>query len=109
MLAKTNTSESIYLKTFPEILMLPIYEPIIPPDIAIGTQINICGERLMPDKNIPVNPAAEFTKINKADTAAVSFISAQCSSSNRGLKKIPPPTPIIPETNPRIAPAANPT
>ena len=50
------------------------------------------------------NPAIELTKMNKAETAAVFFISAQRISKMIGLKIIPPPIPIIPENNPITAP-----
>lgn len=47
--------------------------------------------------------------MNAAETAAVRFGSAQPRKSSRGLKKIPPPTPMSPARKPRTAPSASPT
>jgi hypothetical protein len=56
---------------------------------------------------VPINPAAEFTKINHAETAAVSFILPQPNNKITGLRMIPPPIPIIPLQKPIDAPIIN--
>lgn len=55
----------------------------------------------------PAIPEIEFTKINKADTAAVCFKLPQCNNNITGLKIIPPPMPIIPDITPIAAPIIN--
>ena len=52
----------------------------------------------------PNIPAVELKKINSAEIAAVSRMLLQDKYNNSGERKIPPPIPINPETEPRIAP-----
>src|SRR5712692_4181363 len=42
--------------------------------------------------------------MNAAATPDVSFVVVQCISSRTGLRKIPPPTPVRPESKPITAP-----
>src|SRR5690625_5800781 len=55
----------------------------------------------------PINPATELTRINAAAIPDITFISAHRNSNNRGLRKIPPPTPVRPDRKPSPAPAVN--
>ena len=52
----------------------------------------------------PIMPDMEFTKINKADTAAACFILPQPNKIIIGLSMMPPPMPIIPEKSPMAEP-----
>lgn len=108
MPANNNTDERTYLKVLTDAFELPVYEPKSPPKIAASIHIHTCVKNNVPEVQIPAIPAAEFTNINNADTAAVSFMFAQCINNKIGLKKIPPPIPIIPETNPSAAPISIP-
>src|SRR5690554_5104635 len=57
------------------------------------------------DAITPIKPATEFTKIKAAAIPDITLTSAHRKNSNRGLKKIPPPTPVRPDRKPRPAPA----
>src|SRR3954466_13677597 len=52
----------------------------------------------------PSRPAIELTSMNGAATADVARVSAQPIYKSRGLRKIPPPTPVRPDRNPIVAP-----
>ncbi len=47
-------------------------------------------------RNNPLSPAREFTKMNGADSAAVSLMVDQRPSNNTGDNSIPPPMPTMP-------------
>ncbi len=53
----------------------------------------------------PASPARELTRMKAAAMAALVRMLLQRRKSSNGLKKMPPPTPVIPETNPSPAPA----
>ncbi len=59
---------------------------------------------IVKNKRNPFEPEIEFTKINRADTAAACFIVPQPNKIIIGLSIIPPPIPIIPENNPIAEP-----
>ena len=63
----------------------------MPPIKAIITIKNDSELTLTPLLICPDNPATELTHINKADTAAASFIFPQWNNKMIGLKIIPPP------------------
>jgi hypothetical protein len=48
----------------------------------------------------------EFTKMNTEETAATVFVAAQRHRSINGVRNIPPPVPVRPESKPRPAPVA---
>lgn len=86
------------------IFLLPKYPPRIPPIKTTTIKDTEDIGKVPPfDKN-PKSPEMEFTKINKAETAALFLISAQPKSKITGLKIIPPPMPINPDKNPITAP-----
>jgi hypothetical protein len=62
-----------------------------------------CDSAVDVDKT-PAMPARELTRMKQAAVPEMTLVGAQCMSRIRGLKKMPPPTPVMPERNPRIAP-----
>jgi len=69
---------------------------------------NIPISKLPPVKR-PKRPARELTRIKQADVADVCLGYAHFINKMSGLKKIPPPTPTIPEINPIPAPTGSAT
>src|SRR5258708_37280235 len=61
-------------------------------------------ERKDPADTGQSKPATELTRMNAAATPEVSFVVVQCISSSTGLRKMPPPTPVSPESIPMTAP-----
>ena len=59
---------------------------------------------LVPWLRCPAKPAAELIHMNRADTAAASFILPQPIIRISGLSMMPPPIPIRPEKNPITPP-----
>lgn len=59
------------------------------------------------DAICPVKPPIELSKINSADIPEMFFKDVQLSIIKIGVKKIPPPTPIIPEKKPINKPITN--
>src|ERR1035437_8233734 len=53
---------------------------------------------------LPSRPEAEFTRMKRAETAAAVLVRAQRISRSSGVRKMPPPVPVRPESNPRPAP-----
>src|SRR3954454_25076527 len=53
---------------------------------------------------LPSKPVAELTRINNAETAAAVLVRAQRISSSSGVRKIPPPVPVRPDSKPKPAP-----
>ena len=86
-------------------LLLPRPEPIIPPSIAANAQKYISEGREFTLVRCPARPEMEFKRIKAADTAAVCFVPAHPMNRIRGVRKIPPPTPTVPESSPIPAPA----
>jgi len=85
----------------------PKVDPAMPPAKAARASRIRCGAKSTPPlQNFPANPAMELTRIKKADVAAVFLGSAQRNRMRIGLKKIPPPTPTIPEINPMTLPTS---
>ena len=66
-----------------------------PPPRGAGRQASASGEGAFPS-----SPAVEFTRMKAADTPPVSRISAQLAKISRGLRKMPPPVPVRPESRP---------
>ena len=99
-----NTIASRNFNLMTLIFFAPEYDPANPPTKAIASIKPMVVSMLIPFIIDPDNPARLLTNMNKADTAAVCFISAQCKSNIKGLKIIPPPMPIIPEKKPMIKP-----
>src|SRR3989338_3753963 len=56
----------------------------------------------------PQRPAKELTKMKKLDEAAICRALPQPKKKRRGDRKIPPPIPTSPETNPKRAPTKSP-
>src|SRR3970040_2174989 len=93
----------------PKSRFAPIYEPTSPPKNAVNTNgANIPISKLPPVKRRK-RPAIELTRIKQADVADVCLGSAHFIKKMSGLKKIPPPTPTIPEINPIPAPTGSAT
>ena len=99
-----NTMASKYFKIFWLNFREPKYAPQIPPINAMITYANMSLLKCIPLVTCPANPDNEFTKMNRALTAAVRFMSAHFNSNNIGDKMIPPPIPISPDKNPITAP-----
>ncbi len=55
----------------------------------------------------PTSAAAEFSRLNSADSPAVCRVSSQCSVSTSGAMKMPPPIPVTPAAKPMAAPATS--
>ena len=55
----------------------------------------------------PIIPNIEFIKINKETAVVICLGFAALNKYRMGPKKIPPPIPTIPETNPKITPIKN--
>ena len=53
---------------------------------------------------LPSRPEPEFTRIKRAETAAAVLVRAHRMSRSSGVRKMPPPVPVRPESNPRPAP-----
>src|SRR6266508_3792257 len=83
---------------------LPRPAPTIPPTAAAAPQSAIPLGSAARLAGLPSRPAKELTQMNAAETAAVGLGSAQWARSRRGERKIPPPTPVSPESSPIAAP-----
>jgi len=71
----------------------PIHEPRSPPS---PTQTSQTGNRAGNSEMVahaPASAAAEFTRLNTTEMAAVCRVVAQPSASTSGARKMPPPTP----------------
>ncbi len=100
----SSTTDNIFFTNSGENFLLPKKEPNIPPIITeIASGAETAGSENVEEK-IPAKPAIEFTKINGAEIAAAVFVFAHFKKIKSGVKNIPPPTPIRPESNPRAAP-----
>lgn len=98
------TADKIRRSVMLENLLAPKWEPTSPPRNA-ATMKGTAALNSKPLRVIlPKIPAMEFTTINNADTADVFFGSAHRRRIMIGLRKIPPPTPTIPERNPITPP-----
>ena len=53
---------------------------------------------------LPTRPDSEFTSMNSAETAEAVLVRAQCIKIRSGVRKMPPPVPVNPASNPRPAP-----
>jgi hypothetical protein len=53
---------------------------------------------------LPSSPAIEFTRMNTTEVAAAVFVGAQRMTIISGVRKIPPPVPVRPESSPRMPP-----
>src|SRR5260370_41610585 len=53
---------------------------------------------------LPARPEIELTRMNSAETADAVFVFAQRMKIKIGVRKIPPPVPVNPESSPRPAP-----
>ena len=90
-----------------ELKKLPYNDPKIPPNKTIGIRIRYFDGKILPLIRYPINPEIELTKINKAETAAVCFKVPHFNKTIIGLRIIPPPIPISPDTKPIIKPIIN--
>lgn len=84
--------------------LLPIWPPIptaIKSGITNVQRTETCSADIWPAK-----PATELTKIKKLAVAAMTLALSHLIRYNNGAKKIPPPIPTRPETNPMTAPIA---
>src|SRR5687767_6471449 len=88
---------------------LPKLAPIQPPARTAPAQKGICGGSCVIPARCPSSPATEFTRMKGAATPDVARVSAQPAYRRSGLRKIPPPTPVIPETNPITSPVGSAT
>jgi len=85
----------------------PHVEPITPPKIAATRNGKSVPVENLPSRILPDIPATELTKMNNAEVAAVYFGFAHFRKRIIGLRKIPPPTPTTPDTNPIAPPVGN--
>src|ERR1041385_2704401 len=84
---------------------LPYSAPNQPPTSTAPTRIPVChGSEIDLTMNAPASPAIELTRMKGAATAEVCLVPAQPAISSSGLRKMPPPTPVSPESNPRPPP-----
>ena len=88
----------------PENLLLPKYEPAVPKSAALTIKGKINAGKYPVEPILPVNPAMEFTRINRAETAEAVFVLAHPINITKGDKNIPPPVPVRPDKSPRPAP-----
>ena len=88
--------------------MLPSQLPIID----IVKTIKICLEIILVDFKLEillkinqlVIPLKEFKRIKIEDTAAVVLTGIQFNKIDKGVRKMPPPVPVIPDAKPRMDP-----
>jgi hypothetical protein len=81
----------------------PIHEPISPPN---PTQSGQRGKREGNNEKVahaPARAAAEFARLNTTEMAAVCRMVAHLSDSTSGARKMPPPTPVTPDTSPPLS------
>src|SRR3990172_5661788 len=102
--ATASTIASSRLIAGPPRRRLPYAEPIYPPTTATTAHTgNATGNAVLAETT-PSSPATEFTKIKAAATPETCRISAQPLKTRRGLKNIPPPTPVKPDKRPSPPP-----
>ena len=53
---------------------------------------------------MPSRPEAEFTRMKSAETAAAVLVRARRMSKSSGVRKMPPPVPVRPDSSPSPAP-----
>jgi len=78
--------------------------PIIAPVTATPIKSGIFDGQLPPADRYPESPATELKRMNAAAIGTEPLMSVQRNSSNSGLRKMPPPTPVNPDTKPNIPP-----
>ena len=91
MEAMRSTKAKIHFTFAFEAIAAPQRAPKKPPTKEAASQYKIWDWSNGIQVFKPANPETEFTKINKAETAAASFKEAHRNKSTKGLKIIPPP------------------
>src|SRR5210317_1453077 len=105
--AEVSTSAKKYSSRLVFHFLLPAWPPKNPPKTAKVTISKAMGSRDTPVLHCPKSPEKELTQINKAETAAASFILPQFNNKITGERIIPPPIPMSPEKNPIPIPMHN--
>ena len=102
--ATTKTSPSIRRNPIGASRFAAIAVPIIAPISATPIKSGIFDGQLPPAERYPESPATELKRINAAAIGTEPLMSVQRNNNNSGLRKIPPPTPVNPDTKPNIPP-----
>jgi hypothetical protein len=84
-------------------LRLPSSDQIEPPTAAATAHTGRASGRYRILAKLPASPAVELTKMKAAEVPDVGRVPAQPVNSSKGLRKIPAPVPVNPESRP-IAP-----
>ena len=104
MPASTSTTDNQRLIPATGNTLVPSMVPIQPPITAAGAQYTISPGTCASEDTWPNKPEIELTRMNATATPDVSLVLAQFIMSSTGLKKMPPPTPVRPESKPITAP-----
>jgi hypothetical protein len=109
-MATSNTRPNKRRTVTPENLRAPKYAPPKAASIPAGSSVRPrLFSRKLPPNTRPTSPLAELMKMNTEATAEASLLVPQRMSRIRGERKIPPPMPTMPESNPMTAPTPIPT
>ena len=83
---------------------LPRYEPTEPPRTAAIANGKAKNGSCLVLVMLPSKPEIELARMKSAETAEAVLVLAQRIRITKGVKKIPPPTPVNPESRPSPAP-----
>ena len=79
---------------------MPICVPMTAPAIAATAKYGSSGGSARSAKTFPARAAAELSRLKGAVTPAAERAFAYPSASKNGERKMPPPTPVKPESKP---------
>ena len=102
--AIASTIANSFLINVCENRRLPRYEPTAPPDTAATTNGSANKGSCLVLLMLPRRPEIELTRINSAETADAVFVFAQRIKISKGVRNMPPPVPVNPESSPSPAP-----
>jgi hypothetical protein len=104
--AITSTAASALLMPLLCSLRLPSSDPIKPPTATATAHTGRASGRYRILAKLPASPAMELTRMKAAEVPDVGRLPAQPVNSSKGLRKIPPPVPVNPESRPIAPPQA---
>ena len=84
--------------------LIPSRVPINAPMITASAKIHIASGRFETEEMCPSKPNTEFVRINRAAVPDAPLTEVQPKKMISGDKKIPPPVPVNPDSNPIDAP-----
>ena len=104
MLAIISTAPNARRTPSFENCLIPSRVPIKAPTITASAKIHIASGRFETEEMCPSRPKTEFVRINSAAVPDAPLTEVQPKKMISGDKKIPPPVPVNPESNPIDAP-----